>query len=324
MARHVSNIFTKLGRVVARRGHRLRLRARAALTRCVGGTTHAARPARVGWFRAMRGPAALLPSPCHKRGADSTEEHADARHTAPGSRSTTGVPARRHPGAAAGRDPGHRATASELAGVSTAVLEGGDGPPMVLLHGPGEFAAQWLPVIPTWCGTHRVIAPDLPGHGASAAPAEPTRRRPGARAGSSELIEATCPAPPVLVGRGSAAPSPPGSPPATATGSAAWCWWTLRAGSVRAGTRVRAGAAPLLAATRPRHTLRRLFGQCFTDLDGLRRAAGRAVGAAARPTRSTRPARPDMQAALGGLMPRVRAAGDPARRSWPGSPSPPP
>ena len=29
-----------------------------------------------------------------------------------------------------------------LAGVSTAVLEGGDGPPIVLLHGPGEYAAK--------------------------------------------------------------------------------------------------------------------------------------------------------------------------------------
>ena len=27
-------------------------------------------------------------------------------------------------------------------GISTAVLEGGDGPPVVLLHGPGEFAAN--------------------------------------------------------------------------------------------------------------------------------------------------------------------------------------
>ena len=36
----------------------------------------------------------------------------------------------------------------ELAGVSTAVLEGGAGPPVVLLHGPGEFAAKWMRVIP--------------------------------------------------------------------------------------------------------------------------------------------------------------------------------
>src|SRR5207344_1068672 len=53
----------------------------------------------------------------------------------------------------------------ELAGVSTAVLEGGDGPPMVLLA--GEFAAVWMRVLPDLVTTHRVIAPDLPGLGAS-------------------------------------------------------------------------------------------------------------------------------------------------------------
>ena len=87
-----------------------------------------------------------------------------------------------------------------LAGVSTAVLEGGDGPPMVLLHGPGEFAATWLPVLPELVRTHRVIAPDLPGHGATGTPdgaldADRVLRWLG------ELIEHTCPAPPVLVGR---------------------------------------------------------------------------------------------------------------------------
>lgn len=55
----------------------------------------------------------------------------------------------------------------QLAGVSTAVLEGGDGPPLVLLHGAGEFAAVWIQVIPDLVRTHRVIVPDLPGHGAS-------------------------------------------------------------------------------------------------------------------------------------------------------------
>jgi pimeloyl-ACP methyl ester carboxylesterase len=55
----------------------------------------------------------------------------------------------------------------ELAGIPTSVLEGGAGPPLVLLHGPGEFAAKWLRVIPQLVTTHRVIAPDLPLHGAS-------------------------------------------------------------------------------------------------------------------------------------------------------------
>ncbi|MGD9530547.1 MAG: alpha/beta fold hydrolase, partial [Pseudonocardia sp.] len=54
-----------------------------------------------------------------------------------------------------------------LAGVSTAVLEGGSGPPLVLLHGTGEFAGTWLQVLPSLVRTHRVLAADLPGHGAS-------------------------------------------------------------------------------------------------------------------------------------------------------------
>ena len=35
----------------------------------------------------------------------------------------------------------------QVAGISSAVLEGGDGPPVILLHGPGEFAALWGQVI---------------------------------------------------------------------------------------------------------------------------------------------------------------------------------
>jgi pimeloyl-ACP methyl ester carboxylesterase len=55
----------------------------------------------------------------------------------------------------------------DLAGISTAVLEGGEGDPLVLLHGQGEFAATWGPVLPALAATHRVVVPDLPGHGAS-------------------------------------------------------------------------------------------------------------------------------------------------------------
>ena len=52
-----------------------------------------------------------------------------------------------------------------FAGVSTAVLEGGEGPPIVLLHGPGESAVNWRWVVPDLVTTHRVVAPDLPAHG---------------------------------------------------------------------------------------------------------------------------------------------------------------
>src|SRR5687767_10403982 len=55
----------------------------------------------------------------------------------------------------------------DVAGVSTAVLEGGAGKPVVLLHGPGGYAAHYLRVIPELLTSHQVIAPDLPGHCAS-------------------------------------------------------------------------------------------------------------------------------------------------------------
>jgi pimeloyl-ACP methyl ester carboxylesterase len=58
----------------------------------------------------------------------------------------------------------------ELAGISTAVLGGGAGSPIVLLHGPGEFSAVWGRAIPELATSHRVIVPDLPGHGASGLP----------------------------------------------------------------------------------------------------------------------------------------------------------
>src|SRR5262245_1583402 len=55
----------------------------------------------------------------------------------------------------------------DLAGVSTAVLEGGAGPPVVLLHGPFANAGHWLRVVPGLAASHRVVVPDLPGHGTS-------------------------------------------------------------------------------------------------------------------------------------------------------------
>jgi pimeloyl-ACP methyl ester carboxylesterase len=86
-----------------------------------------------------------------------------------------------------------------LAGISTAVLEGGTGSPLVLLHGPGESAAKWLRVIPELVKTHRVIAPDLPGHGASGG-SEQVLDAEQVLAWVGELIAHTCPSPPVLLG----------------------------------------------------------------------------------------------------------------------------
>jgi pimeloyl-ACP methyl ester carboxylesterase len=87
----------------------------------------------------------------------------------------------------------------DLAGVSTAVLEAGDGPPVVLLHGQGGWSGMWLPVVGDLAATRRVIAADLPGLGASVVPDGPPD---AARvlAWLGELVRSTCPAPPALVG----------------------------------------------------------------------------------------------------------------------------
>jgi pimeloyl-ACP methyl ester carboxylesterase len=87
----------------------------------------------------------------------------------------------------------------DLAGVSTAVLEGGDGPPVVLLHGQGGWAGMWLPLLRSLVATHHVVAPDLPGLGASRipdGPPDPDR----VLTWLGELVERTCAAPPTLVG----------------------------------------------------------------------------------------------------------------------------
>ena len=88
----------------------------------------------------------------------------------------------------------------DLAGVGTAVLEGGDGPPIVLLHGPGEHAAKWLRIIPKLVKSHHVIAPDLPGHGASGAIVGEIQVE-RVLSWLAELIRHTCPTPPALVGQ---------------------------------------------------------------------------------------------------------------------------
>ena len=160
-----------------------------------------------------------------------------------------------------------------LAGVSTAVLEGGDGPPMVLLHGPGEFAAKWMRVIPELVKTHRVVAPDLPGHGASGVDGG---HLDGDRmtAWLGELIERTCPSRPQLVGH--------------VLGGAIAARFAIDQGDRLRGLVLvdtlglgRFRPAPKFALTlvafqaRPTtRTYHRFMRQCSFDLDGLREQMG--------------------------------------------------
>jgi pimeloyl-ACP methyl ester carboxylesterase len=86
----------------------------------------------------------------------------------------------------------------ELGCVSTAVLEGGDGPPLVLLHGGIESGgAYWAPVISDLAESHSLVVPDVPGLGES---------DPHARLDSSaladwfaELVRSTCREQPTLI-----------------------------------------------------------------------------------------------------------------------------
>src|SRR5437667_13613 len=58
-------------------------------------------------------------------------------------------------------------------GASVQYLTAGSGPAIVLLHGYAETSRMWRPLIPRLAAaTHTVIAPDLPGIGGSAIPAD--------------------------------------------------------------------------------------------------------------------------------------------------------
>ena len=87
----------------------------------------------------------------------------------------------------------------DAAGISTALIEAGTGPDVVVLHGPGEYAAGWFEVIDALAATNRVIAPDLPGHGESAADGDLGVEL--VVAWLDDVISSSCAVPPVVVGR---------------------------------------------------------------------------------------------------------------------------
>lgn len=87
----------------------------------------------------------------------------------------------------------------DVAGIPTAVLEGGEGTPVVLLHGPGESAVSWRWSIPDLVTSHHVIAPDLPAHGCSGTGHRPLDADRGVE-WLDHLIDQTCNERPVVVG----------------------------------------------------------------------------------------------------------------------------
>lgn len=163
-----------------------------------------------------------------------------------------------------------------LDGVPTALLEGGEGAPLVLLHGPGEHAAKWLRVIPELVRSYRVIAPDLPAHGSSGPLEGPAER---VLAWLDALIEASCASPPALVGQ-------------IIGGAIAARYAAERGARIRRLVLCDAlGLAPFQPApefgaalsaflTRPdEETHDQLWRRCAFDLDALRAALGERWGA---------------------------------------------
>lgn len=60
-------------------------------------------------------------------------------------------------------------------GLRYALQTGGDGPPILLLHGFTGRGSDWARFLPAFRRRHRTITVDLPGHGRSEAPADPAR-----------------------------------------------------------------------------------------------------------------------------------------------------
>jgi pimeloyl-ACP methyl ester carboxylesterase len=65
--------------------------------------------------------------------------------------------------------PGLEERFVEIKGVRLRYFVGGEGPPLILVHGLGGAAANWTELVPLLVKRHRVLVPDLPGHGGSTA-----------------------------------------------------------------------------------------------------------------------------------------------------------
>ena len=58
---------------------------------------------------------------------------------------------------------------ADVRGVPMRYFVGGDGPPLILVHGLGGAAANWTELAPLLTRSRRLLVPDLPGHGGSGA-----------------------------------------------------------------------------------------------------------------------------------------------------------
>src|SRR2546423_5092385 len=76
---------------------------------------------------------------------------------------------------AKGELPGFEECFAEARGCRLRYFVAGEGEPLVLVHGLGGAAANWLALAPLLLPGRRVLVPELPGHGGSAPlPAAPS------------------------------------------------------------------------------------------------------------------------------------------------------
>jgi pimeloyl-ACP methyl ester carboxylesterase len=58
---------------------------------------------------------------------------------------------------------------AQIKAVRMRYFVGGSGPPLILVHGLGGAASNWIELIPLLLERYRLLVPDLPGHGGSTA-----------------------------------------------------------------------------------------------------------------------------------------------------------
>src|SRR5712691_3037089 len=76
---------------------------------------------------------------------------------------------------AIGELPGLEERHAGFRGLRLRYYVGGEGPPILLVHGLSGAASNWVELAPLLASRHRVLVPDLPGHGGSSPlPAAPT------------------------------------------------------------------------------------------------------------------------------------------------------
>jgi haloacetate dehalogenase len=77
----------------------------------------------------------------------------------------------------------------EVGEVTVRVRHGGDGPPVVLLHGHPRTHATWCQVAPRLAEGHAVVCPDLRGYGQSSLPADqPDHAQSSKRAMADDVV----------------------------------------------------------------------------------------------------------------------------------------